>query len=253
MPVEYRDLAAFGRPARLVWAKRRWRCEEPVCAARTWTESSPWFSSRCLLTNRAGRECCLQVGLNARPVAQMARELGVCWDTVMAAVREHGEPLLDDPARVGAVAQLGVDETTFLSANRDHPTLFATGLVDLKRRVVIDVIEGNSASDLGAWLDRQPTDWIGQIAVVATDLAESYRAGLSGRPRSRAPGRRPVPGGARGQPLPGSGPPPGPERDPRPPRSQARSALADPQADAHGHRAPGGPRARADAPRDARR
>lgn len=180
MAVEYRDLAAFGRPARLVWAKRRWRCEEPLCAARTWTESSPWFSSRCLLTNRAGRECRLQVGLNARPVAQMARELGVCWDTV-AAVREHGEPLLDGPARVGAVAQLGVDETTFLSANRDHPTLFATGVVDLKRRVVIDVIEGNSASDLGAWLDRQPTDWIGQIAVVATDLAESYRAGLSGR------------------------------------------------------------------------
>jgi transposase len=27
MAVEYRDLAAFGRPARLVWRKRRWRCE----------------------------------------------------------------------------------------------------------------------------------------------------------------------------------------------------------------------------------
>ena len=25
MPVEYRDLAAFGRPVRLVWIKRRWR------------------------------------------------------------------------------------------------------------------------------------------------------------------------------------------------------------------------------------
>ena len=32
MDVEYRDLAAFGRPARLRWAKRRWRCEEPQCA-----------------------------------------------------------------------------------------------------------------------------------------------------------------------------------------------------------------------------
>jgi transposase len=181
MVVEYRDLAAFGRPARLVWAKRRRRCEEPACALRTWTESSEQFSSRCLLTNRAGLECCLQVGLNARPVAQMARELGVCWDTVMGAVREHGEPLVDDPDRVGAVDQLGVDETTFLSANRDHPTLFATGLVDLRRRVVIDVIEGNSATDLGRWLDRQPTHWLGDIRVVATDLAESYRAALDGR------------------------------------------------------------------------
>ena len=28
VPVDYRDLAAVGRPARLVWRKRRWRCEE---------------------------------------------------------------------------------------------------------------------------------------------------------------------------------------------------------------------------------
>ncbi len=34
MPVEYRDLAVFGRPAGLVWAKRRWRCEEPLCATK---------------------------------------------------------------------------------------------------------------------------------------------------------------------------------------------------------------------------
>jgi transposase len=122
MVVEYRDLAAFGRPARLRWIKRRWRCEEPRCATRTWTESSPWFSSRCLLTDRAGAECCRQVGRNARPVSQMADELGVCWDTVMAAVREHGEPLVDDPARVGMVTALGVDETTWLSATKDHTT-----------------------------------------------------------------------------------------------------------------------------------
>jgi transposase len=181
MSVEYRDLAAFGRPARLVWWKRRFRCEEALCALRTWTETHAAFSSRCLLTRRAGVECCLQVGLNARPVAQMARELGVCWDTVMAAVKEHGEPLVDDPGRVGAVTTLGVDETSWLAATKDHPTLFATGLIDLDKRVVIDVIEGNAAQDLGCWLDRQPASWREQVRVVATDLAESYRSGLSGR------------------------------------------------------------------------
>jgi transposase len=181
MTAEYRDLAAFGRPARLVWRKRRWRCRERRCSARTWTETSPAFSSRCLLTNRAGLECCLQVGLNARPVAQMARELGVCWDTVMAAVREHGEPLVDDPERVGEVRQLGIDETTWLSATKDHPTLFATGLVDLERRIVIDVVQGNSARDLGCWLDQQSASWLSGVRVVATDLAESYRSALDGR------------------------------------------------------------------------
>jgi transposase len=188
MAVDYRDLAIFGRPARLVWWKRRWRCAEPLCAMRTWTESSSAFSSRCLLTNRAGLECCLQVGLNARPVAQMARELGVCWDTVMAAVREHGEPLVDDPARVGTVSQLGVDETTWLAATKDHPTRFATGLVDLQARIVIDVVEGNSGQDLGSWLDRQPARWLEKVRVVATDLAGVLRLGSCRAAGSRDPG-----------------------------------------------------------------
>ncbi len=179
--VDYRDLAVFGRPARLRWSKRRFRCEEPECQVRTWTETSPAFSGRCVLTRRAGLECCLQVGRNARPVSQMARELGVCWDTVMEAVREHGEPLVDDPGRVGEVRMLGIDETTWLSATRDHATLYASGLGDLDARVVIDVTEGNTSNDLGCWLDAQPVEWLERIRVVATDLAESYRTGLDGK------------------------------------------------------------------------
>ena len=45
MRVDVRDLACFGRPARLVWSKRRWRCREPLCPARTWTET-PSTSTR---------------------------------------------------------------------------------------------------------------------------------------------------------------------------------------------------------------
>ena len=40
MRIEIRDLACFGRPARLVWVKRRWRCVEPACDVKTWTERS---------------------------------------------------------------------------------------------------------------------------------------------------------------------------------------------------------------------
>ena len=181
MSVEYRDLPAVGRPVRLVWDKRRWRCEEPECPACTWTETSPLLSVRCLLTRRAALECCLEVGLNARPAAQLARALGVAWHTVTGAVREYGEPLIDDPDRVGQVRKLGVDETTWLTATREHSTRYATSLVDLERRIVIDVVKGSTASDLGSWLDRQPTRWTRGVRVVATDLAESYRSGLDGR------------------------------------------------------------------------
>ncbi len=178
MPVEIRDLACFGRPARLVWRKRRWRCVDADCEAKTWTETSPECSRRALLTRRAAAEACRQVGENARPVAELAEELGVCWWTVMAAVIEHGTPLVEDPDRVGEVAKLGIDETSWLAANRHHATLYATGLVDLDAGILIDLVEGNSADDLREWLDRQRREWLASIAVVTTDLAESYRAGL---------------------------------------------------------------------------
>lgn len=174
-----RDLPCFGRPARLVWRVRRWRCRRPDCVARTWTETSVHVSARTVLTRRAGWEATRQVGAHARPVAQLARELGVEWWTVMNAVIEHGTPLVEDPARVGRVTQLGLDETSFLRANRAHPTSYVTGLVDLDRRVMIDLVEGNGAADLREWLGERDPAWRKAIKSVALDLAESYRSGLS--------------------------------------------------------------------------
>ena len=179
MVVEIRDLACFDRAARLVWRKRRWRCVDPDCEARTWTETSPHISARTVLTQRAGWEACRQVGANARPVTSLARELGVSWSTVMEAVVEHGTPLVEDPDRVGPVASLGIDETSYLKATAEHPTLYATSLVDLDGRRIIDLIEGNAAADLRRWCAGQDPAWLAGIATVATDLAESYRAGLS--------------------------------------------------------------------------
>ncbi len=179
MTVEIRDLTCFGRPARLVWAKRRWRCADIDCEARTWTEQSLDFDAQAVLTRRAGAEACRQVGEEARPVSRVAAELGVCWWTVMNAVTEHGTPLVDDPTRVGAVTQLGVDETSFLSANRLHSTIYATGLVDLEAKILIDMVEGNAAADLRRWTANADKRWLAGIEVVATDLAESFRAGLS--------------------------------------------------------------------------
>lgn len=97
----------------------------------------------------------------------------------MNAVIEHGTPLVDDPDRVGPVRQLGVDETSFLKANRRHATIYATGLVDLEAHIVIDMVEGNRAADLRRWTSGADPAWLGGISVVATDLAESFRAGLS--------------------------------------------------------------------------
>lgn len=77
-PVAVRGLACFGRPARLVWHKRRWRCRDSDCDAKTWTETVEHVTPHTVMTRRAGAEACRQVGRNARPVSQVADELGVC-------------------------------------------------------------------------------------------------------------------------------------------------------------------------------
>ncbi len=177
--VDIRDLPCFGRPARLVWMKRRWRCTDPDCAAKTWTEGTEHVAPRAVLTLRAGAEATRQVGELALPVAVVARELGVCWWTVMDAVVLHGTPLVEDPGRVKKVRALGIDETSFLSATREHRTIYVTGLVDLDRKRIIDMVEGNAAVDLRRWCAEQDPAWMRAIRVVATDLAESYRSGTS--------------------------------------------------------------------------
>lgn len=59
---------------------------------------------------------------------------------MIIAVIEHGTAPVDKPCRIGASHQLGIDETSFLATNRSHSTLHATGLVDLDRHVLIDMV-----------------------------------------------------------------------------------------------------------------
>ena len=47
------DAPCFGRPVRVRWFKRMWRCPEPACPRRTWTEEHTFASPRSKLTSRA--------------------------------------------------------------------------------------------------------------------------------------------------------------------------------------------------------
>lgn len=111
--VQVRDLAIGGRPCRLVWSKRIWRCREPLCPTATWTERRDDV---------------------ARPRHGSA----------MHAVTDDGLPLVDDPARTAGVSSLGVDERSFLKASylRKRRTTFVTGLVDLNRSRLLDIVPG---------------------------------------------------------------------------------------------------------------
>ena len=78
-PSSVRDLPAAGRPVTLVWVKRVWRCREPRCATRTWTEVSEAIRPRAAWTERARAEACRRVGQAGQTVAAVAAEFGVGW------------------------------------------------------------------------------------------------------------------------------------------------------------------------------
>lgn len=107
-------------PVTLLWLKRLWRCPEPACEVKTWSETSEHIRARSSLTERARREACRLVGEDQQDVASVAVLLGVGWATVMRAVVEYGTPLVEDPRRLEGVASIGVDETAYLAANRSR-------------------------------------------------------------------------------------------------------------------------------------
>jgi transposase len=176
--VQVRDLPIGGRPVVLAWRKRIWRCVEPACEVRTWTEQQAAIRPRAVLTERARAEACRRVGKDAHAVAAVARDLGVGWATVMRAVADHGRPLVDDPTRLEGVAALGLDETSFLKATRRAPTRYVTGLVDLEGGRLLDVVADRTRAAVDGWLGARPHGWLAQVGTVALDPWRGYASVL---------------------------------------------------------------------------
>jgi transposase len=176
--VRVRDLPIGGRPVVLAWCKRLWRCHEPACGVRTWTEQAAAIRPRAVLTERARAEACRRVGKDAQAVAAVARDLGVGWATVMRAVADHGQPLVEDPGRLDGVATLGLDETSFLKATRLAPTRWVTGLVDLEDGRLLEVVADRTRAAVDRWLGARTHDWLAGIATVALDPWRGYASAL---------------------------------------------------------------------------
>jgi transposase len=176
--VRVRDLPIGGRPVVLCWRKRLWRCREPACGVRTWTERVAAIGPRAVLTQRAGAEACRRVGKDAHAVAAVARDLGVGWATIMRVVRDYGTPLLEDPTRLDGVATLGLDETSFLKATRVAPTRYVTGLVDLEGGRLLDLVADRTRAAVDGWLHARPPAWLAQVGTVALDPWRGYASAL---------------------------------------------------------------------------
>ena len=96
----------------------------------------------------------------------------------MRAVAEQSTPLVEDPTRLDGVATLGLDETSFLKATRRAPTRYVTGLVDLERGRLLDVVADRTRAAVDGWLGARPRGWLAQITMVALDPWRGYASAL---------------------------------------------------------------------------
>ena len=172
------DLPVYGRPSRLVWHKRRFRCLEVTCPNSSWTESDPKIAApRMALADRTGRWVTEQVGRNARSVNEVAGELSCDWHTVNDAVVAYGSALVDDDLdRFGDVTALGLDEVLFARLGKWKRQHFSTSIVDVGTGQLLDVVPGRSGKEPMAWLNAQPQAWRDEVAFATLDLSGPYRA-----------------------------------------------------------------------------
>jgi transposase len=175
--IELADLPCFGRRTVLVWRKQRWRCPNPRCATKTFTEVDERIAApAAAITDRAGRWATFQVGRHGRCVSEVADDLGCDWHTLMDAVNFHGAPLIEDPDRIGDTSAVGLDEVLFCRLGRFRLKCWSTQIVDVEHGQLLDVVPGRDAAGACGWLAERPTDWLEQIRWATLDMSGPYRS-----------------------------------------------------------------------------
>ncbi len=208
--VELVDLPSFGRPVRLVWHKRRWRCRRQDCGAGTVTEQDPAIAPpREKLTTRAGRWVTRQVGCG-RPLKEIAGELGCSWHLVNVSVRRWGEALLDaDVDRIARAGALGLDEHLMWWRGRFATKAWATSIVGVGRGQFLDIVPPRTAQAPARWLFEQPRSWLAGICWAVPEPVRTVPVRVQYGAATRRAGRGPVRCREVGQRRIGRYPPPG--------------------------------------------
>jgi transposase len=183
------DTPCFGRPVRLVWRKRTWRCAEPACTGGSFTEQHDDLARpRALLTTRA---CWWAVGQLRREhasVAGIARQLGTTWRTVWRSIQPLLEAMAADESRFEGVTTLGVDEhvwhhvSTKPEDQGGRGPKELTGMVDLTRDAkgktrarLLDLVPGRTGAAYAEWLQARNQAFRDGIGVATLDPFHGYK------------------------------------------------------------------------------
>jgi transposase len=183
------DAACFDRPVRLVWRKRTWRCIEPSCPIRVFTEQAEHVARpRALLTTRACWWAIRQMRREHASVAGIARQLGTTWNTVWTAIRPLLQEMAADESRFAGVERLGVDEHVWHHVSElpigwgGRGPKQLTGMVDLTpdaegnpRARLLDLVPGRSGKAYSDWLEERGETFRDGVQVATLDPFHGYK------------------------------------------------------------------------------
>ncbi len=174
------DIPCFGRPVRLVWAKRVWLCPDTGCPRTTFAEEHPLAGSRAKLTARAVNWATDALERYDTSVSALAHQLGVSWHTAWDAIKPEATRRTNAAGRLAGVDALGVDEHVWnhtgppgsgmVTGIVDH-TLDANGFVHAR---LLDLVEGRSGKAYADWLKDQGTGFAAGIKTAALDPFRGY-------------------------------------------------------------------------------
>ena len=176
----------YGEAALAVrWRKVQWRCREPACPRKAFTESIAELPPGARVTGRCRRAAGAAVG-SGRSVAAVTGDFVLSWPTVHAAFVTHAEERLVEPAPAEV---LGIDETRRGRPRwcRDIETgrwvrleRFETNFVDLAGDGgLLGQTAGRTVAAVTAWLDARGDEWKAGVRIVAMDPCATYRRAIT--------------------------------------------------------------------------
>lgn len=157
------DLPSHGRAVRISIVARRFRCREPACRVRIFTERLD-----CTIALSSARRTTrldqivhqLGLALGGRPAASLARRLmfPVSIDTLLRVVRRHAI------RQTETLSVIGIDDWAWKRGHR-----YGTLICDLERRCIADLLPDREPATVEAWLAARPG-----IRIIARDRGGGY-------------------------------------------------------------------------------